>query len=545
MKKILISAFILGMVKSSFSARITVEEISPSSTVTEKEEITIKWKSDTAGKYKIEVEGTGKIGTGDPISENPEGNITSNTYIYTKIKPSLDFKNGDGDYNIYIYLTPSGGGDPISTRVLITLDDIPDTPTGFKATGGDSILFLSWNKHPDRDIKRLEIYWREAGNSDSPLTSPTLNIYQNEIEVQSGEATSYTLSGLENGKRYFLSIRAVDYSDMVSSLSPEIEGIPNKTLGVSDFVNEEGGCIITSFHPYGRYEILREVRNLISHFQVGEKIIGFYYTHLFQTLQKLPSFIKSILSAIFFLFDDRTFLIIFLLPLIFLRKKYLFIGLSLILLVNPAFSESPRHWTIGLSGTNYHPDKLSQYMWDEVYGSGGHLMLEGEFGWEFFKYFGILGTSLRGGFFRERGYGLISENGGVKRTSARDHIFYIFPLRWSLFYRIEFIKDQPLIPYGRGGFDWHFFMEKIVDGKTSEKGVASGYHWGGGLIFVLDFLDKKHANKIEEDFGVNYTGIFVEYIIQRINRKSHPFGDKFERWDFTSENLYFGIIFDF
>jgi len=546
MRKILILGFMINlMAKWAFSATITVEEIIPSSTVTEKQEITIKWKSDTGGKFKIEVGGSGKIGTGELISENAEGNITSDTYIYTKIKPWIDFKEGDGDYTVNIYITPSGGGDVISTAVLITLDDVPDTPTGFKANGGDSVLFLSWDKHPDRDIKRFEIYWREAKDSDSPITSPTIEIYQHEVDVNSGEATSYTLSGLANGKRYFLSIRSVDYSDMVSNLSSEIEGIPYKTLGVSEIIEEEGGCVITSLNPGGNFEILRNVRNLMRHSLVGEKIINFYYTSFSQIFKKLPPFVKEASRVIFYIFDDRVLILLFMMPFIFLRKKTLFVCLILIFWITPAFSESPRHWTISISGTNYHPDKLSQYMWDEIYGSGGHLMLEGELGWEFFKYFGVLGTSIRGGFFRERGYGLIEENGGFEPSSARDHIFYLFPLRWRLFYRIEFFRNQPLIPYGCGGFDWHFFMEKIVDGKTTEKGVVSGYHYGGGIIFVLDSLDKKHAAKIDEDFGVNYTGIYAEFIVQRINRKSHPFGDKFEKWDFTSKNLYVGILFDF
>ncbi len=547
MKKILFSIFIAFLlVKNGFPATITVEEITPSSTVTESQEITIKWKSDTPGKYKIEVGGTGEIGTGEEISENPEGNISSNTYVSTKIKPWEDFKEGDGDYNIYIYITLSEGGDVIKTNITITLDDIPDTPYGFEAKGGNSVLFLSWDKHPDRDIKRFEIYWREAENSDSPVTSPSLDLYLHEVDVNSGEATSYTLSDLENGKRYFLSIRAVDYSDMTSPLSTEIEGTPYETMGVSDFVDEEGGCVITTLNPHGRYEILRVIRDGLKKLPLGAKILQFYYKTLFHLVNGLPSFIKGIFKIIFLLFDDRILLVMFLLPFIFLRKKSIFIPLAIFLLVDNAFSESPRHWTVSISGTNYHPDKLSSYHWDEIYGSGGHFLVEGEVGWEFlkYKYFGVLGISLRGGFFREKGYGQVIENGSVE-SSARDHIFYIFPLRLSSFYRLEFIKDQPLIPYGRGGFDWVFFMEKIVDGKTPEKGVAGGYHYGGGLILVLDFIDKKHASKMDEDFGVNYTGIYAEYIVQRINRKSYPFGERFERWDFTSKNLYVGIVFDF
>jgi len=546
MRKILISVFIIGlMVKSGKAGTITIEEITPSSTVTEKQEITIKWKSDTAGKFRIEVGGSGEIGTGELISENAEGNITSNTYIYTKIKPWIDFKEGDGDYHVYIYVTPSGGGNVISTSILITLDDVPDIPSGFKARGGDSLLFLSWDKHPDRDIKRFEIYWREARNPDSPVTSPVTELYSREVDVNSGEATSYTLSGLKNGERYFLSIRAVDYSDMASPLSPEIEGVPYKTLGVGEVIDEEGGCVITFLHPEGSFEILRSIRNSMKHFFPGREAVRFYYTSFFRSFKTLPPFVKESSRIISYVFDDRFLIVLFIIPFIVLRKKILLICLLVGFWVNPGFSESPRNWTVSLSGTNYYPDKLSRYMWDEIYGSGGHFMIEGEIGFEFFKYFGVLGTSIRGGFFREKGYGLIEKDGGYEPSSARDHIFYLFPLRWSLFYRLEFMRDQPLIPYGRGGADWHFFMEKIVDGKTTEKGVVSGYHYGGGVILVLDFIDKKHASKMDEDFGVNYTGIYAEYVVQKINRKSHPFGDKFEKWDFTDKNLYVGIVFDF
>lgn len=552
MRKITI-LFLLFFLKSEIlgAGTITVEEITPSSTVTEKDEITIKWKSDTAGKFRIEVGGTGSPGTGDPISENYEGNVSANTYVYTRIKPSLDFKEGDGEYTVYIYLTPSGG-ETINTRILLTLDDIPDTPQNFKATPGNGILFLSWKKHPDRDIERFEIYWRKA-DSSSPLTSPVLEkgIYPDGISINSGEATSYTLSGLENGTKYYLAIRAVDFNDKVSPLTPEIEGTPRETLGVSDFISEEGGCIITYFNPGGSYEILRMGKKVLTLTETGREFIKWYYGEVFHRVKNLSRVLpKSLMGFLLSILDDRVLLFLFLLPFLGIRKK-LFIPLIFLYFLPSAFAESPRNFTLSFSVTNYRPDKLKGDLWpedkttswDAVYGKGGHLRIEGEFGWEFFKLFGVMGISMRGGFFRERGYGLVNENGNISRAS-RDHEFYIFPLRTSLFYRLEFISDQPLIPYGRGGFDWFFFQEKTVNGKSIDRGVRAGYHWGGGVILVLDFLDKKHATKIDEDFGVNYCGIFVEYIVERVNRKEVPFGNK-SLWDFTSRNLYAGIVFDF
>lgn len=531
----------------SVYASVKVEEIYPGSTVKDDDVVVLKWSSSISGDYRIEVGGNGTKGTGTLIVSKPEGKVNKDVVMYTYLYPVTDFKNGDGDYKVYIYVTEEGGGETEYALLNFVLDNVPDIPTGLRASPGDRVLFLKWDKHPDRDLDRYVIYWRKG---DNPLDFPSPDIYENYVELDP-DATSYTLSGLENGVKYLISIGVWDTGNKFSGLSPEIEGIPAKTLGVSDFASEEIGCVFTYYHPYGSYKIIRGIKRIFGMTDYTASFLDIYYHKVSPSLINLSSksnLVFMISKFITLLFDDRIILGIALMifTVILSRRSSRFFLIIFLIFIFPSelFSASPRRFTIALYGTNFYPSKFPNYLhWDDIYGKGGHFLIEGEFGFEIPTVGGIPGISVQPGFFREKGYGLIEEDGTYIRAS-KDHYFYIFPLRVNLFYRLEFIDGQPIVPFVKGGVSFIFFMEQLVGGQTLDKGTVSGLHWSVGALLPLNWLDKEHAKKLDDNWGINQTFIWVEYLYQYVDRIHIPWGKRTSEFDFRSQNLYVGFGFD-
>lgn len=536
---------IVGLLFSlSAFASINVEEIYPGSTVQDEDVVIVKWSSTTSGDYRIEVGGNGTLGTGRLISSKSEGKVNRDVIMYTYLYPITDFTEGDGDYRVYIYVTEEGEEVPEYAVLNFTLDNVPEVPTGLNVAPGDGVLFINWDEHPDRDLDRFVIYWREG---DNPVTSPSTDMYENYVEVDPN-ATSYTLSGLDNHTEYLVSIGVWDAGNKFSGLSPEVKGVPAKTFGVSHFANEEIGCVFTYYHPDGSYEILRNMKEIFKSTGYSRKLLGIYYHSISPYLINLSlksDLISRISKIITFAFDDRIILgVVFMfLTILIFKKSSLFVILLVFIIPSELFAGSPRRFTFAVYGTNFYPSKFPEdFHWDDIYGKGGHFLLEGEFGIEVPTKGGVPGVSLQGGFFREKGYGLVEEN-GVYRRASKDHYFYFFPLRINLFYRFGYIEDQYVVPFVKGGVSFIFFMEQVVDGEVVEKGTVSGFHWSAGLLFSLDWLDKDHARKLDNTWGINQTFIWIEYAFQYVDNKRFPWGES-TYYDFSSHNLYVGLGFD-
>lgn len=92
-------------------------------------------------------------------------------------------------------------------------------PTGFKATTGNGYIFMVWDKSKDTKIKGYNLYY-----------STTSGRYLQRRPL--GNVNQYEMGNLENGKIYYLSITAYDYTDRETDYSDEIRitvGDPNSS----------------------------------------------------------------------------------------------------------------------------------------------------------------------------------------------------------------------------------------------------------------------------------------------------------------------------
>jgi len=104
----------------------------------------------------------------------------------------------------------------VAKMALATLAIIPATPDDFvlRDAGSGATLEASWNLNLEPDLAGYKLFWGTA--SQTYTDSVTL-----------GRVTSYRLTGLQNGTRYFATIIAVDSLGHESWQAPERSAVPD------------------------------------------------------------------------------------------------------------------------------------------------------------------------------------------------------------------------------------------------------------------------------------------------------------------------------
>ncbi len=87
--------------------------------------------------------------------------------------------------------------------------------------------------------------------------------------------------------------------------------------------------------------------------------------------------------------------------------------------------------------------------------------------------------------------------------------YNLYPVNAFILLRGIVTEGQWIVPYAGGGFTRMYYQEK-VEGQGTTSGSADGYHYRGGLQFLLDGIDRDAANSIYLDYGVYHTYFFVE-----------------------------------
>ncbi|MDI6734948.1 MAG: fibronectin type III domain-containing protein [bacterium] len=117
-----------------------------------------------------------------------------------------------------------GNESPLSNVAQATTrgqEALPTPPTWKedKCLPGDTVLYLSWNSSPQPDIDGYLLYYDEKSYEGTATKS-----YAHLLNV--GNVTEYELEGLENDKKYYLSLRAYNSNSYPSDYSQEIHRTP-------------------------------------------------------------------------------------------------------------------------------------------------------------------------------------------------------------------------------------------------------------------------------------------------------------------------------
>lgn len=148
-------------------------------------------------------------------------------------------------------------------------------------------------------------------------------------------------------------------------------------------------------------------------------------------------------------------------------------------------------------------------------------------------------VNMGAGYYREQGW-LFTSSG---ESSDEEDYLTIVPLSLTGTLRLDFAKEQLLVPVGRIGGDYWMWKEKwwVPEGSTEDNTRASGrlgWHWAAGGMILLDVLDRKTASELQATTGIDDTFLVVEY---RRTMMQHDAN----KLDFSDKEVTVGLKCDF
>jgi len=154
---------------------------------------------------------------------------------------------------------------------------------------------------------------------------------------------------------------------------------------------------------------------------------------------------------------------------------------------------------------------------------------------------GTVELGLGAGYWSVKGHGVDSSN----LPTAEQTALKIIPIQLALTWRADFLYDRygvPVVPYGRASLLRYSWRVTGSGGTTTKTGVTDGFGLGGGVAFVLDFIDPVLARELDLDSGVNHTMLTFDVAKTWVN----DFGSG-KSWNLSDTQLTytFGLLFVF
>ncbi len=192
----------------------------------------------------------------------------------------------------------------------------------------------------------------------------------------------------------------------------------------------------------------------------------------------------------------------------------------------PAAAESPRSVMLELHGGAYTPDVDAQFSggspYADIFGDSSMLMFGMHIDYQLWQDFGTIaiGAGARYGWVD----GTALTTTGAASTDEAG--LNIFPFTASLTYRFDWLQNEfgiPLVPYGKAGITYAIWWTTDGKNETSSTGGQDGsggtwgWHGGGGIQLLLDFIMPGMARDFDNEVGVNNSYIFAEVLVHQIN----------------------------
>lgn len=236
-------------------------------------------------------------------------------------------------------------------------------------------------------------------------------------------------------------------------------------------------------------------------------------------------------------------------------KGWMVVFVSVLLLtvgfVPTGRAESPIMWQVELKFGQYKAGIDSEFSdtslpykcgaadgpFECIYGSGGVLMGMVEVDLQFWRGVGSLAVGGTIGYALDNGTALDSTTGAKPGDETS---FNVVPMQLSLVYHFDWLAIEhhvPFVPFAKAGFDyWIWWMRNSQDEIATADGSDAlggtfGWHVGGGVKFLLDWLAPDMATTFDLEMGVNNSYLFAEFIYSSVDDfgsdKSLRLGDAF------------------
>ena len=157
--------------------------------------------------------------------------------------------------------------------------------------------------------------------------------------------------------------------------------------------------------------------------------------------------------------------------------------------------------------------------YNAYFGSGRDLMMRFSLEYQFWHRYGTLAAGLGVGYFTVTGTAPVADGTGL--ASGDQSTLKVVPFSVSVVYRFDYFLETakfPLVPFLKLGPDYAYWSISDGNGNIAidstgghARGGTLGWHVGGGMALVIDFLDPDAAHDFDEDLGVNHTAITFEF----------------------------------
>lgn len=383
----------------------------------------------------------------------------------------------------------------------VDVDNPPSVPTltAASVSAGESRLELSFQGIDDADLAYYELYistdefdpadWETGGPSlgVAPAVNPKI------ISALPEETVEYEIGPLENGTTYYMAVRAFDTGGKESPMSNVVSGTPEQTYGAAELAGETGGSSCSTSPTTGVLGALGLLGAGLLRRRRGVQALG--------AAVVAAALVPGTASAQ----DDEKW-----------WKQDL----------TPARG----NFEIRYGGISMEDPNINR-----VYDTKPKNLLQVEFGPQILRLFEIDGSL---GFFQELDK---SRTAGGARSDDRTMLTW-YQLSADATFRLHLLDEQPIVPFGRYGWDYVMWNENkvVFGGEEVLRGGNPGSHYALGVNLLLDLLQPGRASLLEARTGINDTWITIEWRRQSIDERSRP-------WQapvITGSDLYFsGDIF--
>lgn len=593
MKRVFLMFCFIVLPLNLFAFKVTIYDLSEDDSyfnatdIENNKGITLRWTGTvTNATYYINI---------DSSSKNTERQVASGSYnggdasytIYASDILSHATNSLDGDKEIYILIEAQESEDAGSSglkfqenikALVVHFDrEPPPAPTISSIVPGENNLhiYLNWGADSsDSDKYGFNIYWRKSGTSDEPSVDKNVR------------TTNHKITGLINNISYDIWAEQIDKAKNVSSKSAVVSATPREVFDYYEYYKNSGGkeeggfCFITTavygspVHPIVYiYKAFRDT--YLSKTEFGRRMISFYYVKSPAVanfikdkplLKYLAATVLTPMAIILYILLKPMLLVIpilFALAFLLLTKLYrrkIILPIILLLIGFPIFAnaESDRTFGISINAGNFKPSEidkeegLTAKPYKDIFNDKTELMFKFGFDYELFQRLGTLSVGGTTGFWQVVGKGIYNYQTNTVQKSQDTTVFNILPAELNLMYKFDYYANAaniPLVPYVKGGLDYYIFWitdsrgdisrYQNSEGKTFEGyGGKTGYHYAGGLMFLLDWIDRETAADFDMEFGVNNSYIFIELYKAQID----GFGSN--GFDLSSSGLFFGLYLD-
>lgn len=195
----------------------------------------------------------------------------------------------------------------------------------------------------------------------------------------------------------------------------------------------------------------------------------------------------------------------------------------------PRVYESPQRFAFELRVGPYVPQIDQTFPrsrpYESVFGTDQRVMFGLEFDWQVARipYLGTIGPGI-GWSYTHMSAPALGLNG---QPTVEDTALGIMPMYGVGVLRLDELARRtgiPLVGYGKAGLGYALWWTGN-DTETQRRGQTWGTQFALGGMFLLDIVDSHSAVEIDNEWGINNTYVFFEWMVATLNdfkAKSDP-----------------------